>query len=105
MLSVNMCRELLCDAGRCLSDGEIERVRNQLHSLAELAVNAAQMSLRPDVQLRQEAWERIPPDEVADIHERAAIMEFQGGLSRDEAERRAIALCCAPRKEDGRCGP
>lgn len=37
----------------------------------------------------RELLDRLPEDQRHDVEERAAIMEYDGGLSRDEAEQRA----------------
>jgi len=37
----------------------------------------------------RELFDRLPDDQRADIEERAAIMEYDGGLPREEAERLA----------------
>lgn len=46
---------------------------------------------------------RLTPPEREHFEERAAIMEFDGGLSREEAEREALAAVLATR-EDGSGG-
>ncbi len=37
-------------------------------------------------------WERQLDDEVENFNERAAIMEFDGGIDRLEAEQKALAI-------------
>jgi hypothetical protein len=41
---------------------------------------------------------RLKADEREDYEERAAILEFDGGFSRDEAERRAFEIILLKRK-------
>ncbi|HET8671565.1 MAG TPA: hypothetical protein VFM05_13320, partial [Candidatus Saccharimonadales bacterium] len=38
------------------------------------------------------ALQLVPKDQQAEIEERAAIVEFDGGLTRDEAERTALVM-------------
>jgi len=40
----------------------------------------------------------LPEKDRYDVEERAAIMEFDGGLNRDAAERAAFLLCWRPRR-------
>ncbi len=44
---------------------------------------------------------RLTPAEREDYAERAAILEYDAGLSRAEAERRAVALVLAKRGQSG----
>lgn len=39
-----------------------------------------------------DAIQQLPPDIRVDVEERAAIMEFDGGLTREEAEQAALAI-------------
>ena len=102
MLSTRRCREALGESGRDLSDAEINALHDQLRVLAGFALTVVESRLDPEAVAREDAWERIPAEDVAEVHERAAIMEFDGGLKRDEAERRAISRYCDRRKEAGR---
>ena len=71
-LSVDACRRLL-PSDCLLSDETVLMIRDQLYGLAESIV-----SLAPA---------RTAQEEIA---ERAAIMEYDGGLSRVEADRQAV---------------
>ena len=74
---------LLIEPASRLTDAQRAYIRaNKVLLLAELR---AETTPPPPVELDQEALE-----------ERAAILEFEAGFSRDEAERRALALMSAP---------
>ena len=90
MLSVQRCRELLGrDSAR--SDAEMERLRDDLYLLANVAIGLyceeRTSAARPSM---QEASVYLTQGEQEAAEERAAIMEFEGGVERDEAERRAL---------------
>ena len=113
MLSVRRCREILGQS--CpLSDSQIDLLRQQCYALADLALevfseqyrnrpledraNTTIHVVRPDtggnVQIPdgfKKALALIPRDERESVEERAAIIEFDGGLERDEAERAAFS--------------
>lgn len=83
-LGLAKCRTLLAD--KSLSDAEVSGHLDALYSLAEVACDAfseragcfdALRNLAPD-----EDWEAV--------EERAALREYEGGQSRDEAERAAV---------------
>ncbi len=82
MLSVVRCRELLRGGGG--SDAEIERLRDALYALANVAIDLHQEHRLPH------ALRLLPSEQRDAVGERAAIVEFEGGLRRDEAERRAV---------------
>jgi len=103
VLSIDRCRELLGEAARTLEDGELENLRGQLYGLAQEVVSAAKLGTAPADRARSEAWNLVPPDLLAEVHERAAIMEFDGGLSREHAERRALELVCGRTVGGARC--
>lgn len=80
---------------RCpLSDSEVERLRDQLYQLARAVVHVTQMQLsEPDRLIAQ-----LSDDERAGVEERAAILEFDGGLDRRQANRLAVTTYFRPRK-------
>lgn len=45
-------------------------------------------------------FNRYPPDVQVELDERAAIMEYDGGLTREEAEQRAIECCLTDQAAD-----
>jgi hypothetical protein len=88
VLSLGKVRELLADSDSALEVRELEDLRDQLYRLAGQVVRAARHGTAGHPQL----WDRIPPDLLDEVEERAAIMEFDGGLPRKVAELRAIDL-------------
>lgn len=94
-LSIAECRRLLDD--RASSNAQIELVRDQLYSFAEAVV--IQYARRPRPSASQDGRSRhleellahVPDSESGAITERAGILEFEGGFSREEAERKALA--------------
>jgi hypothetical protein len=89
MVSTARCRELLGEVGRDLSDAEVEAVRDQLQILAGVVLSGAEESVRAEARARADSWSHLPAEDVADLHERSAVYEYDSGLSRDAAERRA----------------
>lgn len=94
MLSLQQCRKIL-GAKLAISDEELATLRDQLYCFAELALD-----------IRDQRQKVVSPgnifEQVADskedsdvLLERAAIMEFDGNISRDEAERMAITMSLA----------
>lgn len=85
MLSLERCRELL--SGVELPDAAIEGTRDSLTALAEIML---------DEFMARKSVNTLGPDDVPqalreEFEERAAIREFEGGMSRDSAERAAFA--------------
>lgn len=112
MLSVKRCRELLGFESGCLSDREIETLREQLYNLASLSVTRfvetqRHSKLQSNVLDFKTALSSFIDGEIDCIEERAAIIEFDGKLPRDESERAAIAMTLrgsATREDfDARC--
>ena len=79
-----------------------ESARRRIANSAERILTAAMAVPRPGLRQKLEGSigsngsaspSRLPEESAwEDFEERAAIMEFDGGLSRDEAEREAWAL-------------
>ena len=87
VLSIQRCRTIL-GAGANKSDSEIEQLRDQLYTIARVWIDGgAKMVRSPSM----EFLASLPKHDRCEIEERAAVMEFDGGLSRPEAERTAIA--------------
>ena len=107
MFSLERCRQIL---GRdcTLDDVELVTLRDQLYGLADVLTdhlrNQPQFNgkdaleiVEPDVY--QAALRLLPEIEREDVEERAAIIEFEGGVERDEAERQAILGSLQTRSE------
>ena len=76
---------------------EVERLRDSFAVVAGLALGGAR---RAGVSTPgEEALDMVPFEQREEIQERAAIMEFDGGLPRDRAERAAFAIILGGRKE------
>lgn len=89
MLSLEKCREVLGD-GHDLGDEQLERLRADLYALAEaVSVYHEQAANQPAVDFRR-MMQLADADRQADLEERAAIMEHDGGICRDAAERAAL---------------
>jgi hypothetical protein len=95
MISLERCRKIL-GPKVSVSDENLAALREQLYSFAELALDIRdrkQSSVLPYTSaFEQVAAEQHDPDV---LRERAAIIEFDGNVSRDEAERKAIDLALA----------
>ncbi len=105
MLPLSRCRELIRQECR-LSDSEIELLREQLYALAHIVIDVfAEKQLNGHQNLMQgpasagtptkenfrAAQALVPQDDHHRLEERAAIMEYEGDLTRDEAERHAFS--------------
>jgi hypothetical protein len=87
------CRKILGD-GCPLSDLELEQLRDQLYELARSVVDLSQMPLNEPDRLIAQLRDDVRPD----VEERAAILEFDGGVTRRLAERRAFTASFRSRK-------
>ena len=87
MLSLPKCRELLANDADNLTDNELEALRSALYGLASVAIGAysARKIATPD-----QCLALLPPEEREHAEERAAILEFDCGLSRTVAEQLAV---------------
>jgi hypothetical protein len=86
VVSLQRCRELLAGEAEALSDREIEALREQLCVLARTCRPA-----KAELDGFRRALAALGEEERADVEERAAILEFDGKLSRDQAERLALS--------------
>ena len=90
MLPTARVRALLQARGT-ISDTEADALQAALRELARVVVDAYKTSRTAAVPF-QDALVRLPGDDRDELSERAAILEFEGGLTRDGAERAAIGL-------------
>lgn len=97
MLSLDRCRALLGGDGT-QSDGELGAIRDQLYTLARLAVASyseverLRATGRDDAETGEftTALALLADAQKDEILERAAIIEFDGSIGRRQAERRAV---------------
>lgn len=95
MLSLQKCRSSLgtdCN----LTDAQLEQLRQELYAWAEVAIGAF-CAQRPGPKSNGSKAESvspmlsvIPSDERTQVEERAAILEFEAGRTKPEAERQAF---------------
>lgn len=95
MLSLGRCRKLL-GPENTVPDEKLVTLRDQLYCLAELVLDLRDSSQRVDRSVHG-AFEQmaVSNEDLNALKERAAIIEFDGKVSRDEAERRALELSLA----------
>ena len=91
MLSLKRCRAIL-GPDYTLDDDELRALRDSMYSFGGLLV-----FFYPKYQRQQKdsQWEGVDKGqfskgELEDLDERAAIMEYDGGISRKDAEKAAI---------------
>jgi hypothetical protein len=84
-LSLERCRQIL--GSNCtLSDSELELLRDQLYGFANILVDSfSQKKLKHLVSTL-----KIPAELDERFQERAAILEFEAGFNREEAEKLAF---------------
>lgn len=87
MLSLQNCRKLLTGECEEVGDSELMLVRDQLYDLARLTLEQF-VNRRASF---NSVLESFGQSEKEVIEERAAIMEFEGNLEREAAERIAIS--------------
>jgi hypothetical protein len=86
MLSLEECRKLL-DSDAKFSDEDLAMLRDQLYCWASLTLDVMDFTLCSGF---DEAKSLL--FDSNSVEERAAIIEFEGKVSRDQAERKAILL-------------
>lgn len=89
MLSLQTCRELLGHDSN-ITDGQIEQLRSQMYALASVGISAHRRMTAGPAGPFKSALSALAPSALAEAEERAAIADFDGGLSRDQAERLAL---------------
>jgi hypothetical protein len=89
MLSLARCRTLLPTEAKDWSDAQVEALRDQLYVLAGVLLDDARRTGAAGSSMNT-ALPLVPSEHRPDLEERAAILEFDAGLSRDDAERTAL---------------
>jgi hypothetical protein len=84
-LSLTDCRRQLGAAAAPLSDDAVLRLRDQLYAVADVVVSGYESEKGTVKQLQE-----LPEGDRHTVEERAAILEFDGRLSRGVAVRRAL---------------
>ncbi len=87
-LSLTTCRRLLGASGTDLSDTELIRLVDQMSSYARVALTHYKTD---GTQVESAALRLLPTDDREAIEERAAVLEFDAGMTRGEATRTALA--------------
>lgn len=85
-LTVAECRQRLGDDAPDLDDAQLLEVRDRLYDLAAVVLKRGR-SLEDTT---TKAVLALSPSDRHDVEERAAIMQYDGGLTRDQAERLAL---------------
>jgi hypothetical protein len=95
VLSLQKCRSLLgtdCN----LTDAQLEQLRQQLYAFSEVAIGAFHAQRQGPKSNGSEAkgvsalLTQVPEDERQQVEERAAILEYEAGRKKAEAERQAF---------------
>lgn len=92
------CRALLGEEGQVLDDGALRELRDALYAVAEILPEVGQGASHASLMLTS-AEQTAPALNWQAVEERAAIMEFEGEVPRDVAER--MAICDHLAKEQG----
>ena len=92
-LSPARCRRLLDAAGADMSDAEVARLRDQMYDVVRSLVAVYPGSA---ARLEWSALDRLSSEDREAVEERAAVLEFDAGMTRTEATRTAIASHLKP---------
>jgi hypothetical protein len=85
-IALELCRRLAPLASD-LSDVDLARLRDEMYALAEMALDLLQTTTRRG----NEPAIPVDADERATLLERASILEFEAGMTRDAATGAAVA--------------
>jgi hypothetical protein len=94
MLTLLRCRQLLGAAGDELTDAQVEKVCDEMYAVAQSVFSPAGARHCGNTAGPALAWRLVSGGRREALEERAAILEFDAGLSRDMAERAAFAQLC-----------
>jgi hypothetical protein len=95
VLTLQKCRSLLGTDCK-LIDTQLEQLRAELYALSDVVIEvySAQKRANPADSSKLKNTETcltaVPQEERQAVEERAAILEFEGGLKKSEAERQAF---------------
>jgi len=92
-LSLASCRHLLRAAGADMSDAEVTRLRDQMYDIARSVCAVYPGS---EARLEWSALDGLSRENREAVEERAAVLEFDAGMTRTEATRTAIASHVKP---------
>ena len=91
MITVSQCRRILGKKYRC-DDAGLEKILEEMYLLANTLLDVFLESPgRPGIGSFESILQMLPVSARDAFEERAAILEFDAGLSRHDAERSAIA--------------
>jgi hypothetical protein len=85
-LSLAECRGLLGRDDRSLTDEQLRRLRDRFYDLAALVITAYQSEIATGIA----TLASLSESNRIDVEERAAIMQFDGNLTREQSEKLAL---------------
>lgn len=91
MISLARVRELLGESVTDLGWSDLETLREQLYGLANSVCDLYPKGRNAFADERRILGE-LEPDVLADVEERAAVLEFDANMTRDQATRLALSL-------------
>jgi hypothetical protein len=92
MLSLDNCRSLLNSHSEEPDDADLESLRDQFYCIARLGLEVfARVGREKDASAFHDALTSFEQSERESIEERAALIEFEGKIDRERAERIAIS--------------
>lgn len=92
MLSLENCRSLLGSDSEGLEDRDLELLRDQFYCLARLSLEAfSNVGDEKQSPTFHDALTLFGQSERECIEERAAVIEFEGKIARETAERIAVS--------------
>jgi hypothetical protein len=90
VLTLQKCRSLIGTDCK-LTHAELEQLRQEMYAYADVAIESLCASRKPGAcPTGESCLEAIPIEEREAVAERAAILEYEGNLTKPEAERQAF---------------
>lgn len=91
MLPISECRKLLGGAlSARLTDQQVEVLREQMSDLARIGIASFEL-YKCELSYENKALSALPVGLRDEVEERAAIMQFEAGMTRGDALRKALA--------------